>query len=605
MSNSREKNIVFDYGDWVRCNGKIMCVMDSEENDTNAGQIGLMKENAPVVFNEEEAIASPEIVYYPISDIEKLPEVDVCESVLRTLFRLETSVWKLCEQGLYPFSDKSGTFTLTEDDLKVFATNLPKADAIMMDNWTMQFTAGYHVTHVHCPADDGGQLSLSLVWSVLRDIFGWFDIEEDDLENVTDIINCYFASKGKSLLEIEVPDLLKTQIICGIEEHSKKNEISEEQRQIYISFLDNLCRKNDHWALEHKAYAYYGGNGVVPCDWNIAEQTLLKLEKAGNSSASNSLGYIYYSDRLGEPDYDKAFYFFSKAAKKGIVEARYKLCDMIRKGHGTEKDPDKAFKMLQKVYNEQLASIQDGFFSCKYADVALRMGYCYENGAGCEQNFHLAHEYYIRAKYAIDMRVLRGGSFGDDVVKKNIEKALESIRDKDTSSDFCIVDLPGFKGTEYIDLVEEKKAALLSKVEQLYNCDFFSDDFDPDGHEYHLDLVSKVIGEYSFKDFYCASFDWLRSNCKTPDQYINFANLYFYYGGTDFFVANPYPFLAYLYNGIDWEDDAENAEKAYNIFESIAVNMLQQADIYRGYADEYDPFKDKRLTKERARIAHD
>lgn len=103
---------------------------------------------------------------------------------------------------------------------------------------------------------------------------------------------------------------------------------------------------------------------------------------------------------------------------------RYNLSDMIRKGHGTEKDPDKAFKMLQKVYNEQLASIRDGFFSCNYADVALRMGYCYEDGAGCEQNYHLAHKYYIRAKYAIDMRVLRGGSFGDDVVKRALKQHL-------------------------------------------------------------------------------------------------------------------------------------------------------------------------------------
>lgn len=152
-------------------------------------------------------------------------------------------------------------------------------------------------------------------------------------------------------------------------------------------------------------------------------------------------------------------------------------------------------------------------------------------------------------------------------------------------------------------MTEEKKAALFSKIDQLYNCDFFSDDFDPDGHEYHLELVAKVISEYSFKDFYYVSFDWLRRNCRTPDQYINFANLYFYYGGTDFFVDNPYPFLAYLYNGIDWEKDAENAEKADNISEIIAVNMLQQAEIYHGYADEYDPFKDKRLIEERARIS--
>lgn len=605
MADERKAhNAVIDYefGDWVRCKGQIMYVQDSSD-ETEPGKLGLLKENAPLVYDKEWDMQFPKIEYYPVESVEKLPEVDVDEVVLRRFFRLETTPWKLCEQGLFPFSDRSGTFTLTEDDLRVFSSNLSKADAITMDDWETQFTGVPHTVHVTCPENDSEGLSLKLTWGVICDLFTWFDIDEDEPEVITDIIDAYFASKGKKLSEIDAPENLKAAIISYLEESATEGEITDDQRKAYVRFLNEMCEKGDTWALEHKAHAYYGGNRIVPCDWKIAEQTLLILEQHGDREAANSLGYIYYSNRLGEPDYDKAFFYFSKAAKAGIVEARYKLSDLYRKGHGTAKDTEKAFIMLKQVYIEQLASIQDGYFGCKYADVALRMGYCYEEGSGCQQDYHKAHEYFLRAKYAIDMRILKSKGFGDDVVKRNIEDALERIKEKDPDGHISITDLPGYPGSEYADITAEERHELLEGIDYLYQCDFHSDEFDPEGQEEHLDKAAEILEKYSFSDFYQASFEWMRNHCVTAEQYINFANLYFYYGGTDSYVDNPYPFLAYLYNGIDWDNDSVNAEQADNIFWSIAVDLLQHAEIYHGYADEYDPFKDPALTEERKRLA--
>lgn len=136
--------IDYEYGDWVRCEDQIMYVQDSSD-EIEPGKLGLLKENAPLVYDKEWDMQFPKIEYYPIESVEKLPEVDVDEVVLRRFFRLETTPWRLCEQGLFPFSDRSGTFTLTEDDLKVFSSNLSKADGVGCSRRKLYFAGIYQI----------------------------------------------------------------------------------------------------------------------------------------------------------------------------------------------------------------------------------------------------------------------------------------------------------------------------------------------------------------------------------------------------------------------------------------------------------------------------
>lgn len=44
--------IDYEYGDWVRCEGQIMHVQDSSD-ETEPGKLGLLKENAPLVYDKE------------------------------------------------------------------------------------------------------------------------------------------------------------------------------------------------------------------------------------------------------------------------------------------------------------------------------------------------------------------------------------------------------------------------------------------------------------------------------------------------------------------------------------------------------------------------
>ena len=55
------------------------------------------------------------------------------------------------------------------------------------------------------------------------------------------------------------------------------------------------------------------------------------------------------------------------------------------------------------------------------------MGYCYENGEGVEKNTKTARRYYETAKNAILKRKASHKHYGDDVVEKNIDKALSRV----------------------------------------------------------------------------------------------------------------------------------------------------------------------------------
>lgn len=281
------------HGDWVRCDGQIMAV-----SGIGYGKIALIKENAPLIYAKVLDGQYPEVSYYPVEALEKLPEVDVSEAVVRSFFRLETMPWRLCEQGLYPFSDRSG-MRLTDEDLQIFAENYPNADPVAMENWISQFAYTYP-RKVYCrdEYERMDHLPLCLVWDVIRDKLEWTDMHSDmhkvKPETVSEIVNAYIRSKGKKLSEADVPTCLKVSIIDALEDDSRDGDPTEEEKKAYGRFLDELSAKNAYWALK-AARAYYYGNRFVHCDLKKSKQILLTLEHNGNMDAATLLGELYFS----------------------------------------------------------------------------------------------------------------------------------------------------------------------------------------------------------------------------------------------------------------------------------------------------------------------
>ena len=242
--------------------------------------------------------------------------------------------------------------------------------------------------------------------------------------------DAYVQSRGKPIQEAEIPDDFKGDVLVSIERLAEHSSISEPLRAYYACVLEEQSLKGGFHEIWQYAYAYYGGNGIVPCDWRKAEQGLLRLfnpdgdPPQGEAVAANSLGYIYYSSRLGEPDCEKAFRCFSYAAEHGVTEAIYKLSDMYRKGDGTPQDKEKAWALLSGLWKHtKKRSPGEG----KYADIALRMGYCYRDGVGVKPDRTIALEYFLKARQGIRARLERDPGYGDETVAENIEKAIASI----------------------------------------------------------------------------------------------------------------------------------------------------------------------------------
>lgn len=130
----------------------------------------------------------------------------------------------------------------------------------------------------------------------------------------------------------------------------------------------------------------------------------------------------------------------------------------------------------------------------------------------------------------------------------------------------------------------------------LFNCDFFSDDFDPEGQEVHLDKAQELQEVFPWIDIINEWHNFLYDNCNTPESVINFANLFFYYGGADDYNSDPFKFIGYLYAKVDmniyWD-------QAGDLFDSIAIDILsnqQLIDISEN--PYYNPLKDPQIISE-------
>ena len=108
----------------------------------------------------------------------------------------------------------------------------------------------------------------------------------------------------------------------------------------------------------------------------------------------------------------------------------------------------------------------------------------------------------------------------------------------------------------------------------LFNCDFFADDFDPEGHEEHLECAEKLIDTYPWNDIFNSWNEYLHNNCKTPESVINYCNLFLYYGGQDQFIPNPYEFLGYIYYMVDID---KYWDQAGEFLDGLSISILEKS----------------------------
>ena len=102
-----------------------------------------------------------------------------------------------------------------------------------------------------------------------------------------------------------------------------------------------------------------------------------------HNAKSNDLNKAYQS--LEKGDYKTALYFLSYYANIGNTKAQYNYAIMLKKGLGTKKDLNEAFKWL-------FISAEKGHVLANYA-----LGNSYYKGEGTTKNYKLSFESYLKS----------------------------------------------------------------------------------------------------------------------------------------------------------------------------------------------------------------
>ena len=129
----------------------------------------------------------------------------------------------------------------------------------------------------------------------------------------------------------------------------------------------------------------------------------------------------------------------------------------------------------------------------------------------------------------------------------------------------------------------------------LRNCCFTDDSFDPEEHEDHLQASWELFENYSWEEIYPVWMKHLYMNCKTPEEVINFVNLFVYYEAPDRPICDPIKFIGYLYYKVDMD---KYWDQAGELFEGLAIGLLSKSGLVDPIADPYyNPMKDSRILK--------
>lgn len=421
-----------EFGMLVKWQGTVYGVWDNKPHN----QVSLVPCNtmASTLYESTDESA---LVTVPLRQIEIPEPIHPDSEMQRALFRLDIMPWDLVRESKFPFSTAMQRCAYTDDDLLTLISQLDKFDNPYIETaWRTTFAeTDDGVRKVVHPGITESGLRLAFLARLFFHALSMYEIK-DVRQDLYMLRDCCLKPEEKTLCQIELPDWAKPEMLKFLDKYAKDNAVTDEMRSYYQRLLDEVYAIGDKGGIKQYAYAYYGGNAFVPCDWHKAEQALLKLfnpdvdPHKGDIYAANSLGYIYGSKRLGNPDYAKAFLCFQYGADNFLIESTYKLSDMYRLGLGVKQNSVKAWELISKLYStvkgHQAANN-------KYADIVLRMGYCYRDGIWVRADKRRAYEFFMEAQRAIDARRRRGGSYGDDKVARNISIALESVKNTEST----------------------------------------------------------------------------------------------------------------------------------------------------------------------------
>ncbi len=142
-------------------------------------------------------------------------------------------------------------------------------------------------------------------------------------------------------------------------EFSKNNNPTEEDIFLFTEAMQFLIEKDKNPG----DMMYLGGFYYEIRKFDLALKYYEMAATMSYTPAYECLGYIWYYGRTGETDYKKAFEYFSKAAEKGDIIAKYKIADMYKNGYYVEKDQGKYEEIITRLYEQIKDEVKKGYIS--------------------------------------------------------------------------------------------------------------------------------------------------------------------------------------------------------------------------------------------------
>ena len=167
----------------------------------------------------------------------------------------------------------------------------------------------------------------------------------------------------------------------------RQAEIAKEERDRIDKETGGLltkAAKGDASAQNSLALCFYHGDGVK-ADYQKAVYWYTKAAEQGQALAQCNLGSCFYHGEGVAKDPKKAVYWFTKAAEQGEALAQYNLGSCFCHGEGVAKDYQKAVYWYTKAAEQGEALAQ------------YNLGFCYEHGYGVTKNMDTAIQLYKKA----------------------------------------------------------------------------------------------------------------------------------------------------------------------------------------------------------------
>lgn len=353
--------------------------------------------------------------------------VKVNADTVRSFFRLEEGAMSLAEKGLFPFSPDSENFSVTAEDILAAAENTGIAEKnVDYKIWIKIFYEDK--SFIEIPESDLPGYTLSFLMKRLAQSMEQFISGNDKWKSIRDTAECFKLSADKPVSEMTVSSDDLVPMLEYFEKKSEENDLPAEYGRLYEKLLDENWDNGNIKLMTMRAAAYNGGNNLARCDWKKAEETYIKMlkEYVDSAEAALELGKLYSSGFLGEPDYDKAFEFYTDAAGSGNIIALCKISDMYRFGQGVKQNYEKVWSILEPLYEQMLEFGITGRPEV-YANLLLRIGYCYRDGCGVGRDAGKAYEYFNEALEKISDTGIADTYSDYYELYDDIEKAVSSL----------------------------------------------------------------------------------------------------------------------------------------------------------------------------------